>query len=106
MFQFYDEDFSEIFKVKADFSSELDGISQPELLISRFVRKLKDTHALLPFDPGAIAELCIISTRMAGEKGKLTSEMSKLSDLISESSFWAKKENASIVSTTTCAKSN
>jgi ATP-dependent Lon protease len=97
LFQFYDEDFSEIFKIKADFGSELDGISQPELLISRFVRKLKDSNDILPFDPGAVAELCIVSTRMAGEKGKLTAEMSKLADIVRESSFWAKKENASIV---------
>lgn len=97
LFQFYDEDFSEIFKIKADFGSELDGISQPELLISRFVRKLKDSNDILPFDPGAIAELCIVSTRMAGEKGKFTAEMSKLADIVRESSFWAKKENTAIV---------
>ena len=97
LFQLYDEDFSEIFKIKADFSSELGGIDQPELVISRFVRKLKDSNDLLPFDPGAVSELCVISTRMAGEKGKLTAEMSKLADIIRESSFWAKKENALIV---------
>ncbi len=99
LFQFYDEDFAEIFKVKADFASELDGIEQPELVIARFIRKLKETNELLGFDSGAVAELCIISTRMSGEKGKLTAEMSKLADIVREASFWAKQDKSSIVST-------
>lgn len=99
LFQFYDEDFAEIFKIKADFASELDGIEQPEMVIARFIRKLKDSNDLLGFDPGAVAELCTISTRMSGEKGKLTGEMSKLADIIREASFWAKQDKSSLVRT-------
>ena len=94
----YDEDFAEIFKVKADFSPEIDRSEISPILLARFVRKLRGTDSVLPFDPTAVSELFRAGVRMAGDTAKLSAEFSRLADLVREASFWAKKESASIVS--------
>lgn len=97
LLQLYDEDFQNLFKVKAEFSPELDQSDNTGLSIARFIKKLQENTNLLPFDNTAIAELLKAGARMAGDKSKITAELSQLSDLANESSFWAKKDNSSIV---------
>ncbi|NLG19302.1 MAG: AAA family ATPase [Fibrobacter sp.] len=97
LLQLYDEDFPELFKVKADFAPELDQIKNPELLMARFVQAQSKKHGTLPFDAQAVAELVKIGSRMAGEKGKITSELSRMADIVKESNFWANKDSAAIV---------
>ena len=97
LLQIYDEDFQNLFKVKAEFSPELSQSENTGLVIARFVKKLKNNNNLLPFDNIAIAELLKAGARLAGDKSKITAELSRLSDIIHESSFWAKKDNSSIV---------
>ncbi|NLW31183.1 MAG: AAA family ATPase [Fibrobacter sp.] len=97
LLQIYDEDFQNLFKVKAEFAPELSQSENTGLVIARFVKKLKDNNNLLPFDKNAIAELLKAGARLAGDKSKITAELSRLSDIIHESSFWAKKDSSSIV---------
>ncbi|NLP03626.1 MAG: AAA family ATPase [Fibrobacter sp.] len=97
LLQLYDEDFPELFKVKAEFAPELDQINNPELLIGRFVQSQRKKHSTLSFDPHAVAEIVKIGARLAGEKEKITSELSRVADIIRESDFWARKESAQMV---------
>lgn len=97
LLQLYDEDFPEIFKVKADFAPEIAKSDQTGLLVGRLINKLKRTNDILPFDQSGIIELLRVGARLAGDKEKITAEMSRLADIARESSFWAKKEEARIV---------
>ena len=91
LLQLYDEDFPEIFKVKADFAPELEKTAQTSLQMARFVNKLSKTNTMLPFEPSGVVELVRIGARLAGDKEKISAEMSRIADIARESSFWAQK---------------
>lgn len=97
LLQLYDEDFPELFKVKADFSPELDFKGNIETVMARFIQKLGKTDMIKPFAPHAVAELIKVAARFTGDKDKITSQFSKLADVARESSYWAEKSNAEIV---------
>ncbi|NLE00543.1 MAG: AAA family ATPase [Fibrobacter sp.] len=97
LLQLYDEDFPELFKVKADFSPDLDSVNNLELTMARFIQKLSKTDKVKPFDAFAVGELVKIGCRITGDKNKITSEMSRLADVAREASFWAAKEEKQIV---------
>jgi len=97
LLQFYDEDFRELFKVKADFSPEMDAKGNMEMVMARFVQKLSKTDNVKPFSPHAVAELIKTAARFTGDKEKITSQFSRLADVARESSYWAQKNGASVV---------
>lgn len=97
LLQLYDEDFPELFKVKADFSPELDTDGEIEMVMARFIQKLSNTDKVKPFAPSGVAELIKTAARFTGDKEKITSQFSRLADVARESSFWAEKSGAEIV---------
>lgn len=97
LLQLYDEDFPEIFKVKADFSPEIEKTTGIGLQMARFVKKLSKTNTMLPFDPSGVVELVRIGTRLSGDKEKISAELSRIADIARESSFWAEKSGAKTV---------
>ncbi len=94
----YDEDFPEIFKIKADFADEMDVSPDSPKQLGQFVQKLKQKEDVLPFTTAGVAELTRTAVRIASHRRKLTAEFSKLGDIVREASFWAKDDNKSKVS--------
>lgn len=94
----YDEDFREIFRVKADFDTEMSRNEEAARLYGRFVRKLSDTEGSLAFDAGAVAELVRAGSRLVDNQRKLSSAFSRIADVIRESDYWARQVKASVVS--------
>ncbi len=93
----HDEDFREIFRVKADFDPEMDRDAETGLIYGRLVRQLSEKEELLPFDAPAIAELVCVGARLASDQKKVTSIFSHLADVAREASFWASKEKLKVV---------
>jgi len=94
----YDDDFREIFKIKADFDTEMPRDQKAAQIYGRFIRKLTLTEGTLPFDKGAVAELVRASSRLAGNQRKLTTEFQRIADLTREASYWASQQQASVIS--------
>lgn len=94
----YDEEFREIFKIKADFDTRMDGAVEPGRLYGQFVQKLRQDEGGLPFDASAIAELARASARLADQQGKLTAEFARMADIVHEAAFWARKAQAETIS--------
>ncbi|MBN2265653.1 MAG: AAA family ATPase [Candidatus Aminicenantes bacterium] len=88
---FLDEDFKKIFKIKAEFDSQMDKGEKPLADYVRFVRKICDEDGLLPLDRDGIAALVEYSTRIAGRRRKLSTRFHVIADVIRESSYWAGK---------------
>jgi lon-related putative ATP-dependent protease len=86
---FQDEDFKKIFKIKAEFDSEMakDGKSFTDYV--RFIKKICDDDGLLPLDKEGIGALIEYSTRIAGRQKKLSTRFHVIADVIRESSYWA-----------------
>ena len=93
-----DEDFRKIFKVKADFDSEM--IRNPEALNSyaSFIGSRCNDEGLLHFDSSGVARTVEYGAWLVDNQEKLSARFSDLADIIREASYWAGKSGAKIVS--------
>jgi len=87
----YDEDFREIFKVRADFGEEADGDSARDNVVAQ-VTRIAQREGLPPFRADAVARLLEEAARRLGDRRKVPSQWSELADTMREAAFWARKE--------------
>jgi len=94
---FQDEDFKKIFKIKAEFDSEMPKNDKAIDDFVRFIKKISVEDGLLPFDREGIAALIEYATRIAGRQNKLSTRFHVIADVIRESSYWAGKAGRAAV---------
>jgi len=94
---FQDEDFKKIFKIKAEFDSEMNKDERTIRDYVGFIKKISDEDSLLPMDKGGMAALIEYGTRVAGRQKKVSTRFHILADVIRESSYWAKTDNQKII---------
>jgi len=87
-----DEDFKKIFKIKAEFDSEMTKTDGTVTEYARFIRKICEDDHLLPFAKDGIAAVVEYGTRVAGRKKKISTRFHVIADVIRESSYWAARE--------------
>ncbi len=92
-----DEDFRELFKVKADFAPEMDWSEENALSYARFVGRWVGAAGLRHFDRAAVALLIEHSARLRESQRKLSARLIDISDVISEASFWAGRAGHELV---------
>jgi len=92
-----DEEYRELFKVKADFDNRMDRTEENMLKYATFVATKSKDETLLPFDPSGVARIVEYGSRLAEHQEKLSSKFSDISDLIREAHYWAKKDGAEVV---------
>jgi predicted ATP-dependent protease len=93
----YDDDFSDIFKVKADFATDMDLKKDIGLNLGRFVQKIVQQEGECSFNASGVAELVRTAVRIAGNREKVTTEFSRLADIIRESCYWSRQDRKSRV---------
>jgi lon-related putative ATP-dependent protease len=94
---FQDEDFKKIFKIKAEFDSEMNKDEGTIRNYVGFIKKICDEDSLLPMDKGGMAALIEYGTRVAGRQKKVSTRFHILADVIRESSYWAKTDNKKVI---------
>jgi ATP-dependent Lon protease len=95
-----DQDFSNLFKVLADFNSEIDRNEEGILHYAGVLARLVRDEGLLPFDRSAVAALAEHGARVASRKRKITARFGRIADIAREASYLGNKDNASLVSRT------
>lgn len=100
MLYFADEDFRKVFKIKAEFDSEMPKTDDAVADYIRFIRKIGEEDGLLKFDRTGMAALIEYGTRIAGRHKKLSTRFNVIADVIRESSYWARKDGQATVSGT------
>ncbi|MEO0660378.1 MAG: ATP-binding protein [Planctomycetota bacterium] len=92
-----DPDFGHLFKVLADFESEipraLDGVRQYAGVVAR----IAEEERLAPFDRDAIAALAEHGARIVARKGKMTARFARIADIAREAAYLAGKRGADAV---------
>jgi lon-related putative ATP-dependent protease len=91
LLKFYDEDFSKLFKVRAEFATLMDRNPDTEKEYSLFVKSVVLDNQLPPFDSAAVARIIEYSSRLAEDQSKLSTQFGRIADLIREAAFWANK---------------
>ena len=97
MLRLYDDDFGSIFKVKADFGTEMPGGSQEQYQYARFVAMLTREEKLRVFTREAVEEIIRFGARGVSQKGKLLTRFAEIADIIRESDFIAQTQNSQVV---------
>lgn len=90
----YDEDFKEIFRVKADFDTSTRKSSEVISTYAMMIRRNAAEQKLLPIDKEAIAEIINYSSRIVSHKNKLSENLREITDLLKEADAWSRKDNA------------
>ncbi|HHN94266.1 MAG TPA: ATP-binding protein, partial [Anaerolineae bacterium] len=85
----YDPDFSELFKVEADFNGRMARTPENNLLYARMIGTLARNEGLLPFDRQAVARVIERSARLADDSEKLSAHLLSVVDLLREADYWA-----------------
>ena len=94
---FMDEDFKKIFKIKAEFDSEMNKDDKTVADFARFAKKICDEDGLLPLEKGGLGALIEYGTRIAGRQRKVSTRFHILADVIRESSYWAKQDKKEVI---------
>jgi lon-related putative ATP-dependent protease len=97
LLQAYEEDFGKLFKVKADFDTEVVRSERQDRQYARFIAKLCREEGLPHFGADAVAEILRQGFRLADRHDRLSLRLSLVSDLIREAGYWAKKEGRAFV---------
>lgn len=93
----YDEEFRKLFKIRADFDTEMEKDLDNILKIGKFIAYQCKQEGLLPFHRNALCSIIDLSSRISDEKNKLTSRFNELIDIIYEADGWARSAGKDIV---------
>jgi lon-related putative ATP-dependent protease len=97
LLQTYEEDFSKMFKVKADFDVEVNRDERHEKQYAQFVARLCRDEGLPHFYADAVAEVIRQGHRLADRHDRLSLRFSLVSDIVREAGYWARKSGHSFV---------
>lgn len=87
-----DESFSKVFKIKAEFQSSMDLNEETIGDVIRYAARVCHEENMLHIDRGAMEEILIYSSRLAGDAGELSSRFGVIADVIREAHYWAEQE--------------
>jgi lon-related putative ATP-dependent protease len=93
-----DAKFNKIFKVRADFDYEADLTGENEQKYARFIARACRAENLLPFTPSGVSAILEYGSRMVEDKQKLSLRFGKVTDILREADYWAKKDESEGVS--------
>lgn len=86
-----DEDFRELFKVKADFASDMDWTEGSVQQYAHFIAMICKMNNLKHFAPSGVAKVIEESARAVSDQQKLLTRFADVVDLIMQASYWAGK---------------
>jgi lon-related putative ATP-dependent protease len=97
MLQAFDDDFAELFKVKAEFDSIMDRQTESVEDYARFVSSLCGEEGLKHLDSVAVAKMIELGSRLAGDQQKLSTRFGEIADVIREANYYAVQESVPYV---------
>ncbi len=93
----YDEDFPELFKVKADFDTRMPRSDENIQDFIAFLCTFCQKENLKHLDSSAAAKLLEYASRLAEDQEKLSTHFGAMADIIREANYWAIQQSATNV---------
>ena len=85
----YDNDFRELFKVKAEFGTSMERTEENEIAYLSFLSKLSESEQIPPFNREAMAKMVEYGTRLAGNRDKLSTAFRDIADVAREAGYYS-----------------
>jgi lon-related putative ATP-dependent protease len=92
-----DTDFSELFKVKAEFDTTMARTEENVKKYAAFVCTLCQKESLKHLDQSGLAKLIEYSQRIAEDQQKLSTRFAEVGDIVREANFYAVQEKSKVV---------
>ncbi|NRA45642.1 MAG: AAA family ATPase [Oligoflexales bacterium] len=93
-----DEEFSKIFKIKADFDYKMPRNKANTNAYVSFVSTRCHKEGLLHFDKSGVAAIIEYSSRLVEDQGQLTTQFGEIKDLTIEADYIAREQNKRYIS--------
>lgn len=93
----YDEHFSELFKVKADFDTRMERSDENIQDYASFISSLCELENLKPLNSAAIARVIEHGSRLVEDQNKLSTHFGEIADVIREANYYATLDEADYV---------
>ncbi len=97
LLQKLDEQFDELFKVKADFDTVMERSAEHTVEYAAFASTLCENEGLKHLDRSALARVVEVGSRIAEDQTRLTTRFRDLSDIIHEANYYTCQEGAPLV---------
>jgi lon-related putative ATP-dependent protease len=93
----YDEQFTELFKVKADFDTRMERTEEHVNDYAAFISRICEDENLKHLDASAMARVVEHGSRLAEDQEKLTTHFGEVADVIREASYYASSEKSPFI---------
>lgn len=97
LLQHYDSEFSELFKVTADFEDDMSRTPESEYHYAQFISSIVHDGKLLQCDRRAIERIIEYSSRQAGDQNRLSLHSEDISNLLKETNYIARAANSNMI---------
>jgi lon-related putative ATP-dependent protease len=92
-----DEDFKKVFKIRADFDTEMTNTTDHVRHYGEFVQRLVADEGIPPFDRAGLAAVAEYGARLAGRKDRLSTRFHLIADLVREAAHFARSAGKDLV---------
>ena len=93
----YDEEFKKLFKVRADFDVEMERSPENMKKFAAFISCISERENIRHFSDGAVGKIIEYSSRLTGEKDKLSTRFNELIEVLYEADSWASVDDYDFV---------
>jgi len=87
----YDPEFSELFRVEADFETEIEWNDTNQNLYAKLIANIIKKEKVKPFSNSAVARIIEQSARQISDSERLNTRLQDLNELVIESNYWSEK---------------
>jgi predicted ATP-dependent protease len=98
MLYFYDPDFAQLFKVKADFGEEMDATEAHQASYAHYIAHVCREEHLRHCDRSGVEAIAEFGMRRVADQDKLTSQFGAVADLLREASYAATQSGTEVIS--------
>ncbi|PUU91618.1 MAG: sigma-54 interacting domain-containing protein, partial [Halanaerobium sp.] len=100
----YDDEFSELFKIKADFDIEMERNKKNIAKFADFISSVINRDELKEFSAEAVAAMIDFSSRLTGDREKLSTKFNEIIEILVEADVWSDSFGEEIVSASSVKK--
>ncbi len=97
MLSAYDEDFWEIFKVKADFNFEIERTEKSMLDYAAVIKCFCEECNTRHLDPSGVAKIIEYAAQAVGDQEKLSARFAQIKEWVQEADYWASQDQSELI---------
>jgi lon-related putative ATP-dependent protease len=93
----YDPEFRKIFKIKADFESDMPRNGEMEYKLACVIAHFVTNDGKIPFTAEAVAEVIEYASRLVDDQERMSTQFNSIAEILTEATVWTRMDKASLV---------